>query len=589
LKLTIFKVLRNQMRIPRYIQKGILVFSVALWSSATASASQEKNVESGAALCREIQPFADSLARSLESRQDGSPDRIIAADQDSRYGLPLTAFWSLLEGCWGQAGHKALMVKVRRFPAPAPLKAFCKAPVDTVSNNGNRLSLGTRNLFGEIAIERIPKFRVSLKVSVLDNRAKTLREENLPDLMRLKAYSDLFTSLLIRTEGRAAMESLEDFQHAGEVLERALYSQGKSRALPDQAFAFSHAWTFKDTSGLALVRRILRDHFGFQLEPPGAKVASRIRLLTDGAVEFRFPQGDSLRVDSVVEPPFRVRFNSGWDIKNYTVLLDPPNQAGNSGSRSGPLPTVKRDTLVVPFAKASDRFPKLAASIREALEDKLAKAYGADMGPPDFPYLEQVFSGKESRILKGRVISKREHFEKVQYAWVSGESYLNSLRDKVKLGYRFDVNLDLLRLYQDRVGSTRFWGVVYQDWITRDTKGGKAYHDDGILFVNFDFEPKSGKLEKFRIYYRFWFYNYLTDTWVNGPDGKRKIVTRKERLGDVISAAIAKSHPLPTNVEFGTLNERTGAFKPDPGARGLSGVDTDLLELMRDDLLEIIP
>lgn len=541
-----------------------LLLSLALLAAVPAAPGEMADTESA---CPVLSPVAGELLRSAQSRAP-LPDRLIAPREDSRYGLPLSDFWPLWRECLGNSAAREIEVADR--PGPAALRALHRA--GRADRYGAPAGPG---LAAEVSIERYPAFRAGLRICLLGPRADTVQCASIPDLKALETVPALASSFFPRLYGSKAFDLVEFRQNAVVRLEKALFRAGSAGVLPGDRYAFSGGSGTAEPEQLEILTRVLTGHFGLILEDGAPGKAS---LETDGSLRFMPQAGAALRVDSMVEAPALVDRHRAWDVDNFTVLI---------GKR--PTPDGRRQAIpmVVPFSKVSDQFPDLGRTIQREIDSNLAQAYGRSLGRPDFGYLGRVFRGKETRILKGRVINTAAGVDSVQYAWTTADAYLRSLRERVEAGQRFEVGLTLLRVYQDRPNSGRFWGIVSQTWTTRFQEGGR-YRDDGILFVNFDLKPGSGALEQFRIFYRFWFHNYRKDIRRQGPDREPVLVTRKQRLAEAITATLDQSADLPPEISFGRMDDAGSRFILDPTDRGISGVDMDLLRTMRDDLLHVM-
>jgi hypothetical protein len=566
--------INSRSKIMRNYSLNCLVLVVAALNSQSFGRASLGSVD----LCSEIQPISKLLFNGAPNPK-AQPVTLSAFQSDSRYGLPLDEVWTLLEECVRKEGHSSVSIHVKNLPGPKPLRALIRKGKD-LSKSESALPLKWRvdslNLFGEISIERFPAFTVKLKVSLLGQGADSIHSTTLPDLKKLETHAKLAASLFPRLYGKNAMDIAEVHQTVVEHLERVLFANENGSALPGHAFAFVNNLAYVEKGPLTELRNTLIGHFGFSLDD---KAMDKINLTPNGSLEFQFKNASSIKIDSIVDPPGMVdRFRS-WDVNSFTVLL------GSSGSESMPK---QRIPMVVPFSKISDQFPNLSMTIEKEIDSNLAQAYGKNMGRPDFDYLKRVFQGKETRILKGRLINPNSEVDSVNYSWANADTYLKSLEQRVEKGQRFEVGLTLLRLYQDKPNSGRFWGIVSQTWNTRFINGSGHYRDDGILFVNFDLKPGDGSLERFRIYYRFWFYKYKKDILRKRSGLPPVLVTRKQRMAEVISATLDHEAAIPPEVTFGRWDETENRYVTDPNDRGISGVDMDLLKMMRDDLLEVM-
>jgi hypothetical protein len=143
----------------------------------------------------------------------------------------------------------------------------------------------------------------------------------------------------------------------------------------------------------------------------------------------------------------------------------------------------------------------------------------------------------------------------------------------VRTGKRFHVSLAIIWMYQDLKSPNRFWAVVKQQWETRDASGRSLYQDDGFLFLNFDLDALQ-RPQNLLVNYRLWFYNYKQ---IDPKTGLKP----HERLAQDILGALDSRNPV--EIQFGRLEG--DRWVADPKQRGLSGIDTDLLIRMGDDLV----
>jgi hypothetical protein len=220
------------------------------------------------------------------------------------------------------------------------------------------------------------------------------------------------------------------------------------------------------------------------------------------------------------------------------------------------------------------KYGALGERIRGSIDTGLAQAFGRRKGltmtAPDFRRLDATFAGEDTTILTGSVTDATR--EKVRYVWMTKRDYLAALKRRSDNGERFKVDLSLMRLYQESPGGTRFWGIVKQTWTTLDGDLDSTYQDQGFLFVNFDFDRNSpGRLNDFRVYYRFWFYDY--------PSGQRhaRVASDIDALLDPSSTAALDLH---VRTEAGLV--------PAPKRRGLALVDGAVIRRMRDDLVGVL-
>lgn len=210
--------------------------------------------------------------------------------------------------------------------------------------------------------------------------------------------------------------------------------------------------------------------------------------------------------------------------------------------------------------------------VKTLVEDTLAQAFGSARRPPNYTFLSQAFPGKDCGILKGKVLPGKD--DTVQYYWVTPQEWLHSLQAMTRAGKRFEVALSIIWVYQDPTSSNRYWATVKQSWTTRRPDGSVAYADDGFLFLNFDLDEHKNP-RNIKIDYRLWFYDY------KHPDAKRGL-KRYQRMAQDIEGALDSHSQVPVN--FGRLEG--DRWVRDDQARGISGVNRDLLERMKTDLVE---
>ena len=550
---------------------------------AAASPADISNHAGGGDYCAEIRPLVNAVARKIPSSNSKStPFAITGFPEDGRYGVPLNDFWNLTEECLHQSGFSGTTIHVRNLPGTVPLRAYLKdtgvMKANGSANPSGAWHLDSLNLSASITIERLPAFKLGLNVQILNGGDEIIASEILSDLKGLESEPQLSGSFFPRIYGKKAMDLSESHQNMVERIEQTLFTGDVPKYTLSLPFTFTNAMTDADPGTVSELTRTLKGHFAFAFNE---KAGQAIRLTPEGSLEFRFKNGTGVKLDSMVDAPAMVDRYRAWDVNSFTVLLGSSHGQGREGG--GPAPA-----MVIPFSQVSDQFPALSETIRREIDSNLAQAYGKNMGPPDFDYLKKVFQGKETRILKGRLINPKSDIDSVNYSWATAETYLNSLQKRVEKGQRFEVGMTLLRLYQDKPNSGRFWGIVSQTWTTRFLNGSAHYRDDGILFVNFDFKPGVKALENFRIYYRFWFYKYKQDIMRKRAGKEPVLVTRRQRMHEVITATLDQAAPLPPEVTFGRWDDKEKRYVEDAGDRGVSGVDMDLLKLMRDDLMDVM-
>lgn len=526
--------------------------------------------------CQDLKPITKSLlAGSLLGKSDKI--ELTGFKEDSRYGLPLSPFWTLLKACLQVGGNAKYEIRSRDLPAPDRLRLWGAAARNGSLSGGEGWRMKGLALAGRVSIERYPRFLVSLRVEILDANGSRVDAVDIPDLKPFESEDRMDAEFFPRLYGPKAMALAEIHQRTVERVDKALVGSGRPPVLPGFRFAFRNGSEAVEARVTEELKRALIGHFGFLLD---ASAKDSLVLTDDCALSFRFRSGAIFAADSVIEPPPMIDRFRAWDVKGFTVLLDPTTAGSEAGA--------PRPAMQVAFAQVSDRFPDLGRTIAREIDSNFAQAYGRNAGRPDFAYLRKVFQGKETRILKGRLVNPGSAVDTIAYSWATADVYLKSLEQRVQRGQRFDVGMTLLRLYQDKPNSGRFWGIVSQDWTTRTVGGGPAYRDDGILFVNFDLDPGSGTLQAFRIYYRFWFYKYKHDIWRKVPGQAPIRVSRKQRMAEAISAALDHEAALPPEIRFGRFEESANRFIPDSSDRGIAGVDMDLLRRMRDDLVEVM-
>lgn len=126
----------------------------------------------------------------------------------------------------------------------------------------------------------------------------------------------------------------------------------------------------------------------------------------------------------------------------------------------------------------------------------------------DIDLLRELFS-PDAVVIVGRVMKpiKSDVSFRVptsQYTQQSGEEYLNHLQpifDKYDIELTFDINPDDILSAGKRSEQPRYYIVkAFQDWRTVRANGRTQYHDEGNLFVLWDFEDP----ERPKLLYRIW-------------------------------------------------------------------------------------
>lgn len=537
--------------------------------------------------CRTLQPLSISLGKALSLTKE-PPALVTAFSEDSRYGLPMLDFWSLQQDCLRRNGYSGMAINSQPLPSPMPLRAYLAAQKPGHAAAGAKWSLSAFNLAGELIIDRLPSFQIGLRVEVLDGRAQVIRVDTLPDLAGLTSHPGI-AALFARLKSDSSLDQVEFHQRAVGKIETALFSSQKAPFFPGQSFSLQNLNHQIDKNQMDELRRVLTGHFGFGISN---KSNQSIRLDPYGGLEFH-RQGTRLVVDSLLDlqPLLDAK---AWEPEKELTVVD-------TVMKSGPnwMPRVKR----MRFSDASDRFPLLGMIVQREIDTVLPRAYGGKDGKLDTAYMLRVFKGGENSIQIGKwanaakrpregvpLSGPQAYSESVYYYRISPREYIDGLARKSAAGDRFDVQLNLLRLYREGLDGERYWGVVYQNWKTRDTRGRIKYKDDGLLLVNFDFKPDGkGKfrLEDFKIYYRFFFHRYHTSVFRKGPEGKQEEIKPSKRVMMDIAASFFKSAEIPPKVMFGMLNN--GGFEPNPAARTLVGVNHGVLKVIHQDIEKVLP
>jgi hypothetical protein len=260
-----------------------------------------------------------------------------------------------------------------------------------------------------------------------------------------------------------------------------------------------------------------------------------------------------------------------WDRKSFQAQTVPARFRDGVETQAARFESIPLESLDGRASRIDDLNNPLGERLARMVEDTLARAFG-NGDKPDFAYLAQVFSGESKSILRGTAARNAKGEESVRYFWVTPREWLLQLRNAVeRKGFRYQVNLSIIWVYQDNLDPNRFWAVVRQDWQTLDGKAKPAYRDDGFLFLNFDLD--SNRLPRnMRVNYRLWFYNY----------GKpRKDQPRWLRTANDIRGALDPN--ADANIDFGRMVG--DKWVPDANERGLSGIDRQVLGQMSSDLI----
>lgn len=108
-------------------------------------------------------------------------------------------------------------------------------------------------------------------------------------------------------------------------------------------------------------------------------------------------------------------------------------------------------------------------------------------------FLNQVFS-EDALIITGTVITvkHREGFtsQKIRYNKQNKEQYLRRLKDVFAKNAYIKVDFDEIEVMRHPVNEN-FYGVTLKQWWTSGRKRGEGYHDEGYVFLLWDFTDEN--------------------------------------------------------------------------------------------------
>lgn len=148
--------------------------------------------------------------------------------------------------------------------------------------------------------------------------------------------------------------------------------------------------------------------------------------------------------------------------------------------------------------------------IREIFSDYYPKLFN----PFNYEVLNSLFISKDRpSILVGFKKSSNPVTGKevVRYRWHSKQSWLTALlKSYHQKEHFFEVQTEVMGIFEDNCDNNRYWAIVLQIWKTKDRSGHIVYEDKGFLIVNLDFKSDL-TINNFKIHYRLWFYEYQFD------------------------------------------------------------------------------
>ncbi|MFC1585684.1 hypothetical protein ACFL5V_09075 [Fibrobacterota bacterium] len=550
--------------------KRVLIIPILLFGLGRAADAPEKDY------CRELEGLTSSLIASLSVPKD-KPFSLSTRSEDDRYLIKLDEFWGLLTECVRERHNRQFKINiVDGALGQMAMNFYLEA--DRAGHEDLELGLSKLDsliIGAELTLKRRP-FSLHLKLRVTDLGARNIFTSKYFEVSKVKGHPGI------------DLEIFDNLSHARDI-DRAIYNHrvieevntNLFKANPVYAssknnFSFKRDWPYGNPDQVTAIKNILRRVFGFTFSQAAADV---IKLTGDGALVF-VKAGQETVIPDLVDVMDMVDEELEWDTDAFMAETVPAVESGGKVTRPAVYEKITFEKPKADVKNIPVKEPRMTVGekIEYTIEKTFAGAYGRDGAKPDFKYLKKVFRGKKKNIMKGNVkVDPILGREVVRYYWDTPQSYLSSLKSMVeKSDYRFDVDMEVMKLYQDHKIPSRYWAVVYQNWDTRNYKGNVVYRDDGFLFINFDFDD-SGQLSDFQIFYRLWFYNYKYDK----PEIGYK---RWQLIEDDIKGAFSLLED--SKIVFGRKEGKK--FINDDSQRGLSGIDKGLADRMRKDLVNAI-
>lgn len=434
----------------------------------------------------------ETIARNMAAELDLSPTARVSMttlEQDRNYMLSLAPI------------YKKLREKLHPYAKNVSFNSFRgqeHAAIRTMILTGNaeyapmqmpEWSVDSLILSGWYYLLEGESDKINYKFKVCDRTGRLLFESDEYRITKSDCPPALQRRVFSRLRDEESFGEVEFRGHLIQKLDKLFNSPNNNLLAHPQEYRFENRYPYALQWQIAIIKETLSLKYGISLVEHSDNV---IRVLPTGELEFS-RQGRRRSVHDLVDAEDMLPDSFPAEQNQYRYF--------NTSMPDAPVEVKKIST-------PAER------TIRDLIHETFNVHYPRLFTNFNYAKLDEIYAHKDHpSILVGnvRAVKPRIGREVVEYSWRTKEQWLTHLKKlHDQKGRRFDVDTDVMGIFQDNLAERRYWAVVRQKWKTKDRYGKVVYQDDGFLFVNFDFDADM-KLREFEIHYRLWFYNYQYD------------------------------------------------------------------------------